>query len=224
MGSGQPVSAGSSAATELASARDLLYRRQMPAWLLSFGVHLAFFVVLAVAVPHLPQGAAEETTHTGGIVLVSRAAGPPQYLSEEDAGGSLTSTDTSALANPSGSALATAATSDANQKIESELAGLLPQGSESLAGSASVGLGADQAQEMTQGTLGPKLGMGHNYTETGVFGVKGRGTKFVYVFDRSGSMSGFGGRPLAAAKRELLASINDLDTVHQFQVIFYNER
>jgi hypothetical protein len=62
------------------------------------------------------------------------------------------------------------------------------------------------------------------YVRTGVFGASGEGRKFVYVFDRSASMDGHGGAPLAAAKRELLASLNDLDQTHQFQIIFYNER
>ena len=56
--------------------------------------------------------------------------------------------------------------------------------------------------------------------ETQVFGVVGRGNRFVYVFDRSLSMQG---APLAAAKRELLTSLNRLERVHQFQIIFYNE-
>jgi hypothetical protein len=37
-------------------------------------------------------------------------------------------------------------------------------------------------------------------------------------------MSGYSGRPLAAAKRELIGSVNDLDSIHQFQIIFYNDR
>jgi hypothetical protein len=56
--------------------------------------------------------------------------------------------------------------------------------------------------------------------ETQVFGVSGRGTSFVYVFDRSLSMKG---AALVAAKRELLASIGQLEPVHQFQIVFYNE-
>jgi hypothetical protein len=56
--------------------------------------------------------------------------------------------------------------------------------------------------------------------ETQVFGVTGRGSRFVYVFDRSLSMKG---APLATAKRELLASIRNLQRTHQFQIIFYNE-
>ena len=42
-----------------------------------------------------------------------------------------------------------------------------------------------------------------------VFGVEGTGNKFVYVFDRSSSMEG---APLAAAKRQLIESLNSLDT------------
>ena len=37
-------------------------------------------------------------------------------------------------------------------------------------------------------------------------------------------MSGYGGRPMAAAKQQLLLSVADLQENHQFQVIFYNER
>jgi hypothetical protein len=57
-----------------------------------------------------------------------------------------------------------------------------------------------------------------------VFGAEAQGSKFVYVFDRSGSMEGFGGRPLLAAKRELIRSLADLHDTCQFQIIFYNER
>ena len=37
-------------------------------------------------------------------------------------------------------------------------------------------------------------------------------------------MDGYQGRPLAAAKSELIASLQDLESIHQFQIIFYNER
>ena len=59
---------------------------------------------------------------------------------------------------------------------------------------------------------------------TGVFGLEARGNRFVYVFDRSASMGEPEGRPLAAAKRELLRSIDDLGEVQQFSIIFYNDR
>jgi hypothetical protein len=50
------------------------------------------------------------------------------------------------------------------------------------------------------------------------------GTSFVYLFDRSNSMNDFEGRPLAGAKRELLASLADLERIHRFQIVFYNDR
>ena len=55
-------------------------------------------------------------------------------------------------------------------------------------------------------------------------GAEGTGTKFVYVFDRSGSMEGYGGRPLASAKHQLISSLTQLNDACQFQIIFYNEQ
>ena len=60
--------------------------------------------------------------------------------------------------------------------------------------------------------------------QVSLFGVQAEGTKFVYVLDRSGSMGDSGNKGLAAAKAALLASLAKLDTVHQFQIILYNER
>jgi hypothetical protein len=57
-----------------------------------------------------------------------------------------------------------------------------------------------------------------------LFGLTGEGYKFVYVFDRSGSMGGEGRESLRAVKAELIESLKDLGRVHQFQIIFYNER
>lgn len=59
---------------------------------------------------------------------------------------------------------------------------------------------------------------------TSLFGLTGEGFKFVYVFDRSGSMGGSAHEALRAVKAELRNSLQNLDTVHQFQIIFYNDR
>jgi hypothetical protein len=67
----------------------------------------------------------------------------------------------------------------------------------------------------------PAVGQEKRASEAKLFGLSGEGSSFVYVFDRSGSMKG---EPLAAAKRELLASIHGLTRVQQFQIVFYNER
>jgi hypothetical protein len=65
---------------------------------------------------------------------------------------------------------------------------------------------------------------GGGKARTSMFGLVGEGYKFVYVMDRSGSMGGSGRASLKAVKAELTESLKTLDTVHQFQLIFYNER
>jgi Mg-chelatase subunit ChlD len=65
------------------------------------------------------------------------------------------------------------------------------------------------------------LGSPGEKAQVSLFGVKAEGSKFVYVLDRSGSTEG---KLLAAAKAEILASIEKIDEVHQFQLVVYNER
>ena len=55
-----------------------------------------------------------------------------------------------------------------------------------------------------------------------LLGVEGKGSKFVYVFDRSGSMGVPANKPLNRAKSELLRSIDALTDLQQFYIIFYN--
>ena len=64
---------------------------------------------------------------------------------------------------------------------------------------------------------GPGIGKGE--ATVGVFGTEGKGTKFMYVFDCSGSMDG---TPLRAAKAELIQSLDSLGNSHQFNIIFFN--
>jgi hypothetical protein len=59
------------------------------------------------------------------------------------------------------------------------------------------------------------------YSKVSVFGVEGAGNKFVYLFDRSASMEG---SPLAAAKRQLIDSLESIDELQQFHIIFFNQR
>jgi len=96
--------------------------------------------------------------------------------------------------------------------------------------SSSVAVAADPEaadsspeKQLQQGlgfSIAPKEG---GKARTSLFGLVGEGYKFVYVFDRSGSMGGSGRDSLKAVKAELLESLKNLDTVHQFQIIFYNE-
>jgi hypothetical protein len=59
---------------------------------------------------------------------------------------------------------------------------------------------------------------------TSMFGIEAEGYKFVYVLDRSASMGGPGAAALKAAKAELIASLNNLERTHQFQIVVYNDR
>ncbi len=57
-----------------------------------------------------------------------------------------------------------------------------------------------------------------------LFGLTGKGYKFVYVLDRSASMAGSGHEALRILKAELIQSLGGLDEVHQFQIVFYNDK
>ncbi len=103
-----------------------------------------------------------------------------------------------------------------------DLASLLPSAGAPLGGSGLEHGGVGSARGAGTSNR-PARGARGGYARTGVFGVEGEGTRFVYVFDRSGSMDGHGGAPMAAAKSELIASLRDLGPTHQFQIIFYNE-
>lgn len=73
----------------------------------------------------------------------------------------------------------------------------------------------------SQGVPDPRGGGG----QTSLFGASDRGSKFVYVIDRSWSMEGegIGVTPMSLAKTELIASISRLDETQQFQIVLYNE-
>lgn len=53
------------------------------------------------------------------------------------------------------------------------------------------------------------------------FGATGKGSKFVFVFDRSASMNG---RPLESVKRELIKALEPLKNHHSFNIIAYDNR
>jgi hypothetical protein len=69
------------------------------------------------------------------------------------------------------------------------------------------------------GSLGAQLDRLAERATVRVFGAVGEGSRFVYLFDHSTSMMG---TPLAAAKRQLIESLDALSSVHQFHVIFFN--
>ena len=61
---------------------------------------------------------------------------------------------------------------------------------------------------------------GVGQSEVPFFGIRDKGTRFVYVLECSGSMAG---SPILVAKSELMASLQSLESTQQFQIIFYNQ-
>ncbi len=109
-----------------------------------------------------------------------------------------------------------------NEEPAVSTTGILPASGAEM-GSGGLDSGLPSAQELTSQPP-PSNRLRGGFARTGVFGIEGEGHKFVYVFDRSGSMDGYGGAPLVAAKAELVKSLQNLGQTHQFQIIFYNEQ
>jgi hypothetical protein len=194
---------------------EMMARRPVPAWVMSVVLHAAVLLVFGLTIRVAsPSGADVEPDRTGGIVLVKRSEGRQEYFDRSDE-------TADRQASPDTAAPSTAAAMlPSPAELPVDFDGVLPAGGTSV-GAGDVGGVLPDAGDLTTGT-GPSKQIG-GAAQTQVFGVQGVGHEFVYVFDRSGSMSGFGGRPLRAAKRELIASLQDLGKLHQFQIIFYNQ-
>jgi len=196
-------------------------RRGIPAWTASVFIHFCAFITFALCVRAVPkQAPGTSPERQSGVVLVRSENGKFEYTSDD-----ANDSNEAAAASPqvdSGGGATLPQASD----LKLDVAGLLPTAGD-LGGTASdAGETLLSASDLVgQGDNGilPTQGIGSKAT-TQVFGLQGTGTKFVYVFDRSGSMSGYGGRPLKASKGELIKSLAPLESVHQFQIIFYNER
>lgn len=188
-----------------------LLRRGLPAWAISAVLHAMLMVVLGLTIQLSPPGSQAETSREVGVVIKEQGPSGEYFIDAETE-------------------------QPADQPLQAEsLAAAVPEQAEPLDFSADLpkagdlaGLGPLEVGELTgvgQMTGGPR----QLQTPTGgkaraqVYGVAGEGTKFVYVFDRSASM-GSGNSPLSAAKAELLRSLESLGEMHQFQIIFYNER
>lgn len=214
-----PLNSGRTGSPSIAESARWLPRRGVPAWLLSFLLHLCVFTVLGLAVKVTPGGlpTAGDTLRGGQIVLATNSSGRTEYFSDSEGG------------SASGDVSASVAAADAPSSSVAEVPEAPPTGGPQLpsgsgaAGPVSSGSlpGAGELLGSSPGGVRAS-GLGAK-AQTDVFGVPGEGTSFIYVFDRSSSMAGFEGRPLASAKRELMASLEKLDRVHQFQVIFYNQ-
>lgn len=202
---------------------QLSRRARLPAWLTSALVHTFLLTSAAFLGRHSPagDGTAISELRTTGIALVDRTSQEKQYFDGSSKLSGSQAVDDSAQSSvvplPSAAETSVDLAAETPSNLRGEYLGNLG------ANDRGIGDGGVADAGQLQGGSARKASVG-NGTETHVYGITATGSRFVYVFDRSGSMSGFGGRPLRSAQSELLQSLQDLDRVNQFQIIFYNER
>ena len=183
----------------------------MPAWLVSTAFHAVIFILLALFWQPAQRGTGGAPDRPIGIAIVHSTPAGDEY--------ELQSADSSAS---SGGAAAAALPTGNGPPVDMEnlLLGLVGAGSEK-------GTTADEGKGTALANQGPGAksgGAGKGLkTTTSVYGITGEGSSFVYVFDRSDSMNGYGSGPLRSAKRELIQSLESLKSANQFQIVFYNE-
>lgn len=183
--------------------------RRVPAWLLSVVLHAVLAIVFAFAFRAASRGGPPESGRPVGVALVKQTDLNREYIFSDQKSVQAEQEATSAAS------VASAIQSAASVNID--LSDVLPSSDVALFSTGDIKTGEstdiDAASNLLPGTIGQ--------TTTSVFGVSGTGSTFVYVFDRSASMKG---RPLEAAKQQLSNSLAALGDVHQFQIIFYNEK
>lgn len=182
---------------------------RVPAWAMSIVLHAVGLMMLALLMREGEFDGGGEPDRSVGIAMVKMVDGQREYYPAESSDAAAPSSTES---QSTGEALPEAS------DLPFDLSGALPSSENDIL-SGSLGEALPGATEMSEET-GHSSGPIGDSAETSIFGIKGEGTEFIYVFDRSGSMDG---RPLRASKRALLASLDDLGDTHRFQIIFYNE-
>jgi hypothetical protein len=189
------------------------WRPAIPAWLISALIHAMVLTLLALTLRFSPaQAPGDERIAEVGIVL-KRQDGERTYF-EHPAEGQQQSN-----AAPSMTSLADALEQSSPIDPSSEL----PSVRNVIGMGNPEGGGIERAADALSGQ-GAGRDTSGGEGRTSVFGVEGKGSKFAYVFDRSASMEGSGRSPLSVAKGEMIASLESLGPMHQFLIIFYNER
>ena len=188
--------------------------RKLPAWIGSILFHtlLLLLVLLWFSMPSPDRGASEARTADG--VIVFQTGGGTRQPQAEAATTDSHSTDAELLEQTMERIAVTVLDVRPPQPV---LAPGIQSGGANPAGNSATELAADFNSVPSTG-IGPQSGA-VTLQLFGPAGPKGTGTKFVFVFDRSGSMEG---RRIQMAKAELKRSLEGLGESHQFNLIFYN--
>lgn len=188
----------------------------LPSWLISGVLHALILLAVGLTLRLAPRrGVTAERTAEVGIALKHEEGGREYYQSEGDAGKS---------SRAAGSGTPGLSLSDVLSDLSPvDPTASLPSGA-NLIGPGVLGAGGiPNAGRLTEGPSGRGGSMGGK-GRTSMFKVTGEGWKFVYVLDRSDSMNWHHQKPLRAAKSELIASLASLESVHRFQIVFFNEQ
>lgn len=231
-------------ATALDSARGPWgrVRLNLPSWLVSLVLHTSLMIGLLLIAHNSPRGLPGLGASFEGVSMGDAGGdgegGHDGFFDDEPPLGSGETLDFQHGPAGDGAGESGGAAALFDDRPPVDTAGSLP----ALAATSGTGEGtgptagdlggATSAGGFADGKRGGKGGAGTGRAgpvggraRTKVYGIEADGFKFVYVFDRSGSMGGSGNNgPLNSAKRQLLASLENLQEVHQFQIIFYNER
>lgn len=220
-------------------------RVNMPAWTLSAGLHLAFFLLLACFVRPPSNRSAPEPDRSVSIVLAKRsAANQTEYFTSDDedraanqAAAGESAEKIEARTDPVGNPLPSAAAAesllldvdlpkppDGHARADANPGDLLRLHNVDSSGRPQIlpGLGNDEIlandplRNRVAGPTGPT-------TSVTLFGRTGVGRSFVFLIDRSKSMGGHGLGAIAAAQTELVRELAHLEPDHRFQVIAYNQ-
>ncbi len=194
----------------------------LPAWTGSLFFHflvlllmLYFFQFHAVR-----RSAPGERNAVGGIVLEKATETGKSYVDSQNNEFGEASPDASPNATPTLDRLLSQDLSnvDLKQSLPNPTIGPTAASGRAVQVPGSSGLASGLSG--ASGAFGREFG---GKVKVSFFGTEGTGTRFVFVFDRSASMDEDGGRPLRAAKEQLLKSLEPLTDLHQFNIIFYNE-
>jgi hypothetical protein len=195
----------------------------LPAWVFSVLIHAGLIGLLCVALQSPPRGVADAEVGSVGLVLHHANADGGQNdvelfpVKQASAVGDV----------PQAPALFASAPTNTTAVVQAHAEEPAKQTKPATSTAKSAKSGAKETKPSGSATARPNLtgnrfgAGGGSYAQTSVFGVQGKGSKFVYVFDRSSSMEG---RPLAAAKQQLLQSLESLEGIHQFHIIFFNTK
>ena len=206
--------------------RQWRWQLAAPAWLIS----LVFHALLVVVLGYVAERELHGTGAAPGAQLVASYSIVPNEndLFDDEAaaievGAAQTADDAAVDSTQASDDPAGGMRSIIDGPPPVDVRGALPSTAAASAGQEGLasGLATGAGSFHRGGPKGPaKIGKG--LARTGVYGIEAEGHSFVYLFDRSDSMGVGGGSPLASAKAQLIASLDDLTEQNQFHIIFYN--